>query len=829
MQNCKEMAYVNIAGNNPWNGLRAYSEGEMIYGRDDEIRVLSQLVLQNHYVVLYGLSGIGKSSIVNAGVSPIVRTHGLVPVYVRLEHNSSVSYFEQVRDAVDETMRKSGVLSAERIEPSPDESLWEFFHRVDYTDSQGAVVKPMVVFDQFEEIFTLERDKTKVMRFFRQIGALVNNVMPEQLAENVSMHRDDELQNESENAEEVNLGLTSLTDVSYFYKSEADSHFVFIIREDFLSYFERNTMDTPALRNNRYCLQPINGLQAVDIITKPRHGLVGGDVARLIIAKITDEKDMANCDLMQLNVDSSILSLYLSRLYEKMCVLGQTVISAKLVEEYSDDIKDEFYTDAVTGLTAETVQWLENTLINPDGRRDNRSRRTVLDESGLSELELDRLIFDVKLLRQFSYGGDLRIEFVHDVLCQVIVGRKQKREEEARMAELKVHSQKEKRRFAIRSSVIALIVIVATMIVSVWFVKNNTDVKIIDQQQNLVLSLEEDRTVKTMDFWRADLTVVGVYPSGRDSVLLSQKISKAEVSNTYTINTDSCRAVSFMLDFGDFVDIGRYENQKVDLLVSEIMESPAVKLYVKRDVPDMIQFRGSISLDVIDLDLPVEDAVVLIGDAMALTDSIGGFNLLLEKLPDENESLMIAKSGLGCFEIPATSVEADDSDMRRYRVLPVDSLKSFYDRFEDVDTVDRWNYSTVGQVYCANQGSQNGLYVKFDDGREDRLKMYLKKLETNDDKVMLKGCFYFKDEKENLDILGLGKFAYYFATGYIDRNARKDENNIPYRNFEVRGVDAASNLMTIRGKYYVVRGAGKYTGEITSHKHRVATFGIVFD
>jgi hypothetical protein len=45
---------------NPWNGLRTYLEGEVLYGRDSEIQVLSLLVMQNCQTVVYGRSGIGK-------------------------------------------------------------------------------------------------------------------------------------------------------------------------------------------------------------------------------------------------------------------------------------------------------------------------------------------------------------------------------------------------------------------------------------------------------------------------------------------------------------------------------------------------------------------------------------------------------------------------------------------------------------------------------------------------------------------------------------------------------------------------------------------------
>ena len=55
----------------------------------------------------------------------------------------------------------------ERVKPIAEgkETLWEFFHRYEYFDSKGEKLVPMLVFDQFEEIFTLEKDNLKVQAF----------------------------------------------------------------------------------------------------------------------------------------------------------------------------------------------------------------------------------------------------------------------------------------------------------------------------------------------------------------------------------------------------------------------------------------------------------------------------------------------------------------------------------------------------------------------------------------------------------------------------------------------------------------------------------------
>lgn len=814
-----------MTNTNPWNGLRTYVEGELIYGRSEEIQVLSLLILQSHQTVVYGRSGIGKSSILNAGIFPIVRHQGVFPVCVRFEHNVEVSYLQQIKEAIKRAVDNSDgkIEITELVDKSEKETLWEFFHRIEYRDRQGCLVKPLIVFDQFEEIFTLETDKKKVNRFFRQLADLINNVMPEDLSGKSS---EVESQNSSSlhNCGMLDLGLESFSQISYSYKSDSDYHLVFTLREDFLSYLERNTTDIPALKNNRYCLQPISDEQAAEIIMQPRPGLADTSVAKLIIEKVTGEKNFQIDGVSEIQVDSAILSLYLSRLYDKMIEEGMSSITGELVETYNANIIEDFYADAVEGLSEKSIQWLENILVNEDGRRDNRDWTTVIRESGLTRSQLKKLIDEKKLLRQFSYGGSLRVELIHDVLCQVILKRRQERVEKLQLLEVQMKAQKDKRNLLIRTALIASSIIFMVILISVWFLKNNRIVKIVDQRQTLVLSLEESSTVKDMDFWRANLDVVGRYKSRKDTVLLSRIINKSEIAEPITINTDTCISVLFSLDFGDFADIGNYENQSIEIPVADIVDYPFVKLTVNRDLPDLFPYSGKIMLDIENVELPLENAIVMINDNVAVTDSHGDFKISMESLPDDKTVVLIAKGGLGCFEVPAIPVDSE-KETNIYKILPIDSLRGFANQVFEMDSVSKWNYSTVGTVYCANKGSQEGLFLKFEDGHEDRLKMYWRKGAVQNDRVMLSGYFYFKEEKALLDKTSSGKYAYYIGNGYIDRKVKKDENNASYRNFEFKGYDAAANLRTITGKYYTIQGAGKYSGDITSNKRQIATFG----
>lgn len=415
---------------NPWKGLNTYVEGEVIYGRDEEIAQLAAQVTQSTQTVLYGRSGIGKSSIINAGIFPRVRHEGYFPVNIRFDHNAA-SYTTQVRQAVMQALadlrpgREGGPYSGQAEELMPlhgteaDESLWEFFHRFRYTDHKGRPVRPLIVVDQFEEIFTLATDRQRVDDFFRQLADLLNGIMPDALVPEAPTAA-----TEADPSDFFSALAEQLSTRSYLTDSEFS--IVIVLREDFLSYLERATAFIPSLRNNRFPLRPINDEQAADIIMQPRPGLVPKDVAELIIQRITGDDTVHIDNVPEVEVDSAILSLYLSRLYDKMRQQGLPVFTRQLVEAHSSDIISDFYEESTRGLSFTALRFLEEELVNREGRRDNRDRLTVLERTGLSAAQLDHLVRDVKLLRQFSYGSTLRIEFIHDILCPTIVAHRQK-------------------------------------------------------------------------------------------------------------------------------------------------------------------------------------------------------------------------------------------------------------------------------------------------------------------------------------------------------------------------------------------------------------------
>lgn len=468
---------------NPWLGLESYQEGEILYGRDDDIRDLVQCVLNDVDTLLYGKSGIGKSSILNAGVFPAARRNGFLPVLIRFSHKDSNDYLNQIKQAIiaamglaDKTDDEVGLQIREvvKCKDSKAETLYEYFHRHTFHDNAGNRIKLLLVFDQFEEIFTLQSDETQKRLFFAQMADLLNDIMPAGLHDTAIDSGDAKelVEVTDKNADELfdDIDFDINNDLPE-YVNDNNTHFVFTIREDFLSEFEYYTSSIPSLKQNRYGLRPINEEQASQIILRPVPGLINKSVAKLIIEKVTGRSDFELDGIPEIEVDSAVLSLYMNRLFDAGANTG---ITAELVEQKGGQIISDFYNEAIADISPSSIVYLEDMLINGQGRRDNITVYDAVHDGGISQQELDTLCNKNKILRQFNYAGVLRIEYIHDILCPIIVERKEKREEENRINKIKEDAQKErikgrKRLLMALSVTFALVIGIAGYFVWDWY------------------------------------------------------------------------------------------------------------------------------------------------------------------------------------------------------------------------------------------------------------------------------------------------------------------------------------------------------------------------
>ena len=80
-------ATMQLDSENPWPGLESFEEDArtFFFGRDHEAESLLDHVLDAPVTVLYGRSGLGKTSLLRAGLFPLLRERNFLPIYVRFE------------------------------------------------------------------------------------------------------------------------------------------------------------------------------------------------------------------------------------------------------------------------------------------------------------------------------------------------------------------------------------------------------------------------------------------------------------------------------------------------------------------------------------------------------------------------------------------------------------------------------------------------------------------------------------------------------------------------------------------------------------------------
>ncbi len=396
---------------NPWKGLASYTyqDADHFYGRDKELDEIASIIKQNAFTTLYGVSGAGKTSIINAGLFPILDKLSYLPIYIRLDHNQGhIGYDSQIIDAVNNALNAIDAeleesIGSREIHSELDE-LWLYFHSHQFWTKDNHKITPIIFIDQFEEIFTKNDNPDDIWSFFNVIDSLQYSTPTERLLQIIE-HNDQYVQ----------------------FHEEQNFRMVFTMREDFLARLEDYSYNIPALRKNRIGLKPLNGNQALEVILKPRPDMVTRDVAIHIISKVTGKNIPDNARRLEAtSVDTSILSLFCTELYNYAVKDNKGIITIPLVDLYGGNILEWFYDRNMQILPKKTYIYLENQLLTHSGFRNSVALENLL-ENGVQQEQLDRLA-ENRIIRIEDINHNYRVEFTHDVLCKIAKKRRDDRD-----------------------------------------------------------------------------------------------------------------------------------------------------------------------------------------------------------------------------------------------------------------------------------------------------------------------------------------------------------------------------------------------------------------
>ena len=424
---------------NPWLGLASFTEETraFFYGREDEVAELARRVQRKLLTVLFGQSGLGKTSILRAGLVPRLRGQGYCPVYVRIDYaRGAPEPAEQIKQAIARTARRSGEWTQAGVAVA-GESLWEFLHHRDdvLRDESGATLIPLLIFDQFEEIFTLAQSddfgRARAARFIADLADLVENRPPRELE--ARLDRDDSA-------------------AERFDFARSDYRVLIALREDYLAPLEGLKGAMPSITQNRLRLAPMTGQQALAAVLLPGRGLVSEEVAAAIVRFVAGGAELANAE-----VEPSLLSLICRELNDTRLAQGRSEISLDLLAGSHATILSNFYERSLADQPPAVRRAIEDELLTESGFRENVAEERVLTSFAAAGAAPDALatLVNRRLLRIEERLDVRRVELTHDVLCAVVKqSRDLRHEREARDATERMLAEQRERARAARQALV---------------------------------------------------------------------------------------------------------------------------------------------------------------------------------------------------------------------------------------------------------------------------------------------------------------------------------------------------------------------------------------
>jgi len=487
---------------------------DRFFGRDHDIERLRTLIEVEKQVLLYAKSGVGKSSLLAAGVLPQLDPKAFLPISVRFfayMGKESLSPYQSLHYALQHQAPSAGLERLPLLETlaaqEKEERLWTLAKRLQVGENPPTL---LLVFDQFEELFTYP--EAQVRQFKHALYELLYSKLPDTWL--------DLLGNLSDEQPEL-LGNAALAQLQKPMRIKP----LFAIRTDRLALVNALTDKFPDLHEFYYELRPLTREDARAAIENPaklQKDSLEKNRPESADFSFTDEATTKILDFLGTNaageavpIESSQLQIICQEI-EKTQVIGQqkTKIEAQDVPDFKRVFKD-FYQKALRDLPEAqqaTARRLAEDKLIINGQRISLDEKVCLSsfegDGTLAPLTQDTLnhLVDARLLRRVknSLGGD-SYELSHDTLVAPIQALAQARkqeeaeaqhQEELRQAREKAEAEKRERertRKNLRLTQGLLAVAVLAVVAALYFGWEA------QKQQEIAIAQKERAEVKTKE------------------------------------------------------------------------------------------------------------------------------------------------------------------------------------------------------------------------------------------------------------------------------------------------------------------------------------------
>lgn len=436
------MSKTNSTYYNPWIDIASYQidDAFRFKGREEDLEKFLRIIDNRTMSVLYANSGIGKTSFINAGIIPEMKSMGFLPIRVIIPDtlfesgDIAVWLYERFFSLKEENEGQEANTyywksHTDEIIDGSDTSLWWLLHtsRIHEHGTDKTYI-PLIVFDQFEEVFIKSQKRGEkcgdfLEDFFGIIQDMASKVMPNYLRRKLE---------EKTNKEGRFISIGS----AHEYKV------IFSLRNEYLSDFDYWTNDkfiVTELYRNRMYLLPLTREQATRVITEQPTPKNEGecidtlnDIKDDILNKINGKKN---------EIEPLMLSVLCSRLYDEAISRGGKHLTKQDVESINmDTLISKFYVDTVSSVITDPklLSEFEEQMVDKDNHRNKVKSSLILGGEFEKEYEIkkdDKIIKtsykkeleDKHVIRIERYNNEDYVELIHDRLVEVVRERNQHR------------------------------------------------------------------------------------------------------------------------------------------------------------------------------------------------------------------------------------------------------------------------------------------------------------------------------------------------------------------------------------------------------------------
>ncbi len=439
----------------PYKGLQPYTEQDrtFFFGRDRD----QQIVISNLYAaqltVLYGASGVGKSSVLLAGSVPLLKQ----------ERNLSVVVFRSWQDPEFLQQLKAQTLAAVSSRSGKEITIDLTLPLDDFLVALSRVVRGSIffVFDQFEEYFLYNPTLSDAKGFEAEFARAVN-------------------------------------------RRDINANFLLSMREDSLSKLDRFQGRIPTLMNNMLRLEHLDRNAAREAIIRPleqynrltNSGQTPITIEPPLVKAILDDLEGAKPVVEQMGqgagatvaqdsskspIETPFLQMVLTRLWNEERAAGSPALrletfdklgrAANIARTHLDTMMAKL-TDAQRVGAAEVLRY----LVTPSGSKIAQEAAALTSWTELKKEQVEEILNrlsgpDMRILRTMQAPGQpMRYEIFHDVLAQAVLNWRRRyvafqdqerirQEEQARRAEEEEEAQRQRDKERTRALGLAIVVL----------------------------------------------------------------------------------------------------------------------------------------------------------------------------------------------------------------------------------------------------------------------------------------------------------------------------------------------------------------------------------